>query len=33
MNNREDKIYYEIPEFNGKNIPVKEVAKLVIQGN
>lgn len=29
MNNREDKIYYEIPEFNGKNIPVKEVAKLM----
>jgi len=29
MNNKEDKIYYEIPEFNGKNIPVKEVAKLM----
>ena len=24
-----EKIFYEVPEFDGKNIPVKEVAKLM----
>ena len=24
-----EKKYYEVPEFDGKNIPVKEVAKLM----
>ena len=24
-----DRIYYEVPDFDGKNIPVKEVAKLM----
>ena len=30
-NSKEDtkKIVYEIPEFNGKNVPVKEVARLM----
>lgn len=27
--NTDNRIYYEIPEFDGKNIPVKEVAKLI----
>lgn len=32
LNNQDNiakKIIYEIPEFDGKNIPVKEVAKLM----
>ena len=28
-NKSNEKIFYEIPKFNGKNIPVKEVAKLM----
>ena len=24
-----DKIYYDVPEFDGKNVPIKEVAKLM----
>ena len=24
-----ERIFYEVPEFNGKNIPVKEAAKLM----
>lgn len=24
-----DKIFYEVPEFDGKNIPVKEAARLM----
>ena len=24
-----EKIFYEVPEFDGRNIPVKEVAKLI----
>ena len=24
-----ERIFYEVPEFSGKNIPVKEVAKLM----
>lgn len=24
-----NRIYYEVPEFSGKNVPVKEVAKLM----
>ena len=24
-----EKIFYEVPEFDGKNIPVKEVARLM----
>lgn len=26
---QQEKIYYEIPEFDGRNVPVKEVAKLM----
>lgn len=29
VENREKKIIYEIPEFDGRNVPVKEVAKLM----
>lgn len=29
MEQKDKKIYYEIPKFSGKNIPVKEVAKLM----
>lgn len=30
VNNKyNEKIFYEIPKFSGKNIPVKEVAKLM----
>lgn len=29
MESNDKKIYYEVPKFNGKNIPVKEVAKLM----
>ena len=28
-NKSNEKIFYEIPKFSGKNIPVKEVAKLM----
>lgn len=28
-NNNNDKIPYKIPDFDGRNIPVKEVAKLM----
>lgn len=28
-NENNNKIFYEVPEFDGKNIPVKEVAKLM----
>lgn len=28
-NSINEKIFYEVPEFDGKNIPVKEVAKLM----
>ena len=28
-NKYSEKIFYEIPKFSGKNIPVKEVAKLM----
>ena len=28
-NKYNEKIFYEIPKFSGKNIPVKEVAKLM----
>ena len=27
--NKSEKVFYEIPKFDGKNIPVKEVAKLM----
>ncbi len=27
--NSSEKIYYEVPEFDGKNVPVKEAAKLM----
>lgn len=27
--NQNEKIFYEFPKFDGKNIPVKEVAKLM----
>ena len=26
---QENKIFYEVPKFDGRNIPVKEVAKLM----
>lgn len=26
---KNEKVFYEVPEFDGKNIPVKEVAKLM----
>ena len=29
INKVNDKIYYDVPEFDGKNIPVKEVARLM----
>lgn len=28
-NNINERIYYEVPEFDGKNIPVKEAARLM----
>ena len=28
-NKLNEKIYYEVPEFDGKNVPVKEVARLM----
>ena len=27
--NTNDRIYYEVPKFDGRNVPVKEVAKLM----
>lgn len=27
--NKDERIYYEVPEFSGRNIPIKEVAKLM----
>ena len=27
--NNNERIFYEIPEFSGKNVPVKEVARLM----
>ena len=27
--NKSEKVFYEVPKFDGKNIPVKEVAKLM----
>lgn len=29
INKVNDKIYYDIPEFDGKNVPVKELARLM----
>ena len=28
-NDTDNKVYYEVPEFNGKNVPVKEAARLM----
>ena len=28
-NHQSNKIYYDLPEFSGKNVPVKDVAKLM----
>ena len=27
--NKSEKVFYEVPKFDGKNIPVKEVAELM----
>mgnify|MGYP004606098389 CR=1 FL=1 len=29
INKVNDKIYYDVPEFDGKNVPVKEAARLM----
>lgn len=29
INKINDKIYYDVPEFDGENVPVKEVARLM----